>query len=341
MPEATFHLRSLALAMVFVSSVTLALLAPALLRFAEDFRGSMRSWILGAALVTSTDVLFFLGIDLPHAETLLTAIAGLGAVEWLHALRLYNGGIRRAKWPYGVIALGTGLSLASPSHPVSVLATSTLFMVLYLAVAVTSARIREPERSIGRLLLVVVFGVIALVMAARVGIVLSGLRSGAPPGFTSPARALLFLIASSGSVAGSFAFVLTCGERLGARLLRQGLTDSLTGVPNRRAFLDSLARTLSLGRRRSEPVAVLVVDVDHFKGVNDTAGHAAGDQVLVAVAQLLLGELRAGDTLGRLGGEEFGVVVRGAGPALAASVAERLRERSRSNPYPWMASRSS
>jgi diguanylate cyclase (GGDEF)-like protein len=204
-----------------------------------------------------------------------------------------------------------------------VLITSTLFVVLYLAVAMTSARIHEPEDSVGRLLLVVVFGGIALVMAARVGLVFSGLRSGAPPGFTSPVRALMFIIASSGPVAGSFAFVLTCGERIGARLLHEGLTDPLTGVPNRRAFLDSLVQALSLGRRRAEPVAVLVVDVDHFKHVNDSAGHAAGDQILVAVAQLLSSKLRAGDRLGRLGGEEFGVVVQGAGPTL---VAERLRE---------------
>lgn len=326
MPEVSYHLQSLSLAMVVVSSVTFACLAPALLRFPEDFRASMRAWIVGTALVVSTDVVFFLGLGISHLDSVLTAVAGLGAAEWLQALRLYNGHARRAAWPYVVIALGTGLSLAVPSYPTSVLVTSTSFALLYAGAAYAAARIREPEHSTGRLLLVAVFVGIALVMAGRLGLFLSGLRSGAPPGFTSPPRALMFIAASIGPVAGSFAFVLACGERLGRRLLNWSLTDSLTGVPNRRALLDALGRAVAAGRRRSEPVALLVIDIDHFKRVNDTAGHATGDAVLTLIARLLAEAARQEDTLGRLGGEEFGVVLPGAGLAEAEQVAERLRE---------------
>lgn len=326
MPETSYHLQSLALTMVVVSSVTFACLAPALLRFHAEFRASLRSWVLGTALAVSADLVFFLATDLSHGYALLTALAGLGAAEWLQALRLYNGETRRRAWPYLVVATATGVLLAAPSYPTSVLVNSSAFALLYAGVALSATGIREPERSTGRRLLIAVFGVVALVMLARLGLFLSGLRSGAPAGFTSPPRALMFVIASIGPVAGSFAFVLACGERLGSRLLRWSLTDSLTGIPNRRAFLDALGRALSAGRRRSEPVAVLVLDVDHFKRVNDTSGHATGDAVLAGLARRLAEAARAEDTPGRLGGEEFGVVVPGADPATAAQVAERLRE---------------
>jgi diguanylate cyclase (GGDEF)-like protein len=326
MPEPVYHLQSLSLAMVCASAVTFACLAPALFRFPAEFRASMRTWIIGTALVVFADVVFFVGVEAPWAQTAMLAVAALGAAEWIHALRLYNGRARRAAWPYAVIAIGAAASFAAPSYPMTVLVTSLLYATLYLGAARAAASIREPVRSTGRILLVAVFAAIALVMAARLGLFVSGLRSGAAQGFTTPPRALMFILASVAPIAASFAFVLACGERLGDRLLRWSLTDALTGIPNRRAFLDSLERAVSNGLRRSEPVAVLVIDVDYFKRVNDTAGHATGDAALIAVAQLLSAATRGEDTLGRLGGEEFGVVAPGANLASATLVAERLRE---------------
>lgn len=92
------------------------------------------------------------------------------------------------------------------------------------------------------------------------------------------------------------------------RMRRQSAADPLTGLPNRRELLDVLAaaaRTASVDR----PLAVLYVDLDGFKTVNDTHGHAAGDALLTAVAGRLAGLVRDGDTLGRLGGDEFAVVL--------------------------------
>ena len=102
-------------------------------------------------------------------------------------------------------------------------------------------------------------------------------------------------------------------------------TDPLTGVLNRRAFFERLRTTLA-DRERTN-IAVCLVDLDRFKSVNDTAGHAAGDAVLVAVAQALGTALRETDTVARLGGDEFAVLA--AGPHVAPNtrdVAERLRD---------------
>jgi two-component system cell cycle response regulator len=107
-----------------------------------------------------------------------------------------------------------------------------------------------------------------------------------------------------------------------ARLARR---DPLTGLPNRRALEEELSRAVARAVRAASPLAAIVLDVDRFKQVNDTHGHAAGDGVLAAVAARAAGALRAGDLLARIGGEEFAVVLAGADLAAAAEAAERIR----------------
>jgi two-component system chemotaxis response regulator CheY len=104
-------------------------------------------------------------------------------------------------------------------------------------------------------------------------------------------------------------------------LLYDARLDELTHVFNRRALTASL-RSL---QEKSAEFAVLFLDLDHFKRINDELGHAAGDRVLAAFAKLLTGAVRPGDVIGRYGGEEFVVLLRGAGEELAARVAERIR----------------
>jgi diguanylate cyclase (GGDEF)-like protein len=103
--------------------------------------------------------------------------------------------------------------------------------------------------------------------------------------------------------------------------------DALTGLPNRTLILDRIEQTLTRARLQGEPVAVLFVDLDNFKAINDSLGHGVGDELLCAVAERLEGVIRETDALGRLGGDEFVVVADGislaAGPEL---IAERLLE---------------
>jgi diguanylate cyclase (GGDEF)-like protein len=109
------------------------------------------------------------------------------------------------------------------------------------------------------------------------------------------------------------------------RLQLLASTDELTGLPNRRATLAFLDEALAQARRDRSEVAVLMIDVDHFKRINDTWGHATGDDVLRHLARVLGGGLRDRDRLGRLGGEEFLAVLPGAGADVARGVAERMR----------------
>lgn len=103
--------------------------------------------------------------------------------------------------------------------------------------------------------------------------------------------------------------------------------DALTGLANRRHFEMVLAREIDRVARAGEPALLLLLDLDHFKYVNDSYGHAAGDLVLKAVAEALLECVRPMDTVARIGGEEFAIVLPNCPPAFGPTVAERVRTR--------------
>jgi diguanylate cyclase (GGDEF)-like protein len=109
------------------------------------------------------------------------------------------------------------------------------------------------------------------------------------------------------------------------RLVRRASFDELTGVLTRSAFQQQFGYRLAECAASSEPISVLVVDVDHFKWVNDAFGHGHGDRVLGAVAQRVLGCVRECDIVGRVGGEEFAAILPGTGLAEALRVGERVR----------------
>ena len=109
------------------------------------------------------------------------------------------------------------------------------------------------------------------------------------------------------------------------QLTKQAFRDPLTGLPNRALFMDRLGHGLMRARRRNEHLAVLFLDLDRFKVINDTLGHTAGDQLLVEVSRRLSGSLRPGDTVARLGGDEFGLLLEDVPDAeTAETVAARI-----------------
>jgi diguanylate cyclase (GGDEF)-like protein len=109
-------------------------------------------------------------------------------------------------------------------------------------------------------------------------------------------------------------------------LIRIATTDSLTGLANRRSFLEQCEAECARARRYGRPAGMLMIDVDHFKMINDTYGHAAGDAVLAEMGRVLHDVFRQGGIAGRLGGEEFGVLLVEAALPEAVEVAERLRQ---------------
>jgi len=104
-----------------------------------------------------------------------------------------------------------------------------------------------------------------------------------------------------------------------------GLTDALTGIHNRRYFMQRLEEEVVLGLRENRPVSCLFIDIDHFKAFNDVYGHAVGDEVLRYVADIIKKQMRLSDVLARYGGEEFAAILANTDTRLAQEIAERIR----------------
>lgn len=121
---------------------------------------------------------------------------------------------------------------------------------------------------------------------------------------------------------------------LNRQLRTQALTDSLTGLPNRHASNAAFEQEVARARRYERPLAVILLDIDHFKRINDDFGHLTGDQVLIAFGRLIQGSLRNTDSLCRWGGEEFLVICHATALEPAWQLAERLLQTVRTHAFP-------
>ena len=162
---------------------------------------------------------------------------------------------------------------------------------------------------------------------ARFAFVLFMLGSEFEPGssIAGPFHPAAILEALVLAVALAFLLLSAAKDEIGLRHREAALVDPLTGVLNRRGFEAEAERILLRAARDGTSTALLVLDLDHFKAVNDTWGHPVGDLALRAVANTVAEELRGGDVLGRLGGEEFVIALAGNRTDQAAVLAERVR----------------
>ncbi len=125
---------------------------------------------------------------------------------------------------------------------------------------------------------------------------------------------------------------LTEHKMLESRLEMLASTDMLTGLPNRLATMNKAAKEFARTKRYNRPLSIVMIDVDHFKSINDTHGHATGDHVLQNVGHICSDTLRDSDVLGRIGGEEFILLLPDTPKANAEQVAERMRARLANTP---------
>jgi diguanylate cyclase (GGDEF)-like protein len=129
---------------------------------------------------------------------------------------------------------------------------------------------------------------------------------------------------------GMNAAIIAGGEQRLREVIRQAaITDSLTGLPNRHHFHEEYTESFYEAFAAKRPLALMLIDVDHFKTINDTHGHPAGDDKLRDVASSLQSAVRDGDMVARYGGDEFIAIARGADRKAALNLAERLRDAAR------------
>lgn len=259
---------------------------------------------------------------------LLAGVAIEGGAAWEAA--------RAPRWRTPTLALGSLAVLVFllcyliDADGLRIVAGSLLLGGLYLSGAVALA---WRWRDCGHLQRVVAAAtaLLALAVAAR-GLAVLGL----PGGWSWLSNVLLSQVASGAlyllMLVNGYGVMLMARERLQAMLARLETTDTQTHVPNRRGFYQSLAPWMALARRPGQPTALVVLDLDSFKRVNDSYGHPAGDVVLRQIVDLCRRQLRDSDLMGRLVGVQFALLLPRTSLEEATLVAERVRSAIESTP---------
>jgi diguanylate cyclase (GGDEF)-like protein len=259
------------------------------------------------------------------ANALRLAAIGVG---W-QAARNFNG--RKGNW---LLALAPSLAwLAASAASVfgdelrlRVLVTSPVVAIGAFAIACELWRAAPRAPWIARLA-AVLLTMHGIAFTARFLLVLfvAGPHLAIWSSMVGPFHPIAILEALVLAVALAFLLLSAAKDEIGLRHREAALIDPLTGILNRRGLEAEAERMLFRAGRDGSSTALLLLDLDHFKAVNDSFGHPAGDLVLQAVAQAVTEELRGGDVMGRLGGEEFAIVLAGNRTDQAAVLAERVR----------------
>ena len=294
----------------------------------------LRLWAqaLFCATVFCINLLLRDHVPLPLSVVLAQSSIALTAYLCLLGAREYMG---KAPLGHGVAALALGLLLATalfftlvkPNVQVRIVLTGLVPGVIFIAAAHTLAR-GGFRKVPARYLFAATVGVHGAFLLVRPLLFkLAAPAEGAQPeaGIVAALSQFVVLESTLAVVLVAFGALMLTNEFITNELRHLAEVDPLTNVFNRRAFLTLLDKAISNAQRTQTTLPVLVMDLDHFKKVNDSWGHRAGDDVLRHFVMLAQRCLRKEDVMGRLGGEEFAIFLPNAGAGGAIAVAERLR----------------
>ncbi|MBH9576900.1 GGDEF domain-containing protein [Inhella proteolytica] len=297
----------------------------------RDRSAYLRDW--AAALVAVCLGLALYGLREGLAAWLGVIVANLlllsnQVFSWTGYARLF--GVRRP-WPWilaGYLAVAgvyVLLTYVWDSYTLRVLFFNALLCLLSAASALL---LWDHRRRVGAAVLALPLGVHLLQVflgLLRIGVTLHEGGVSQQSIYVSQGQIFVIMLNSLGVMAMAFGFMSLHAGRLLDVLETQAATDPLTGLLNRRGFDAALQREWRRHQRLGQGLALLMVDIDHFKQINDSQGHPIGDAALCHLAATLRQQLRPYDLIGRLGGEEFCVVLPGVSLELARQTAERLR----------------
>lgn len=322
----------------FVNILLTAVLAVSLgVVSSRQRRDGLRFWAAALGLHSLAIALYGLRgvasdwVSIVLANTLLAAHLALVAEGLCQFQRRSLS--RRWLWsPVLLVVLSFSLLLDSIVPRIilaSVIGAGQAALLIWL---VLSRRSATPGR--GQYFVVAGYGLMILMLLARMLALLGNVEAQISSITDSNLiQALTFMFSTVTAVLVCLGLVLMTKEWADERNRTLALQDELTGLDNRRAVGEQLARQLALAQRNHRPLALLIIDIDHFKRVNDTHGHLAGDQVLRTLALRLQSRLRTQDALGRWGGEEFLVLLSDTDGPGARVLAEQLRTRVAQSPF--------
>lgn len=302
-----------------------------------EHRALMRWWVYGAVAyavgyaLTGFREWIWIGWSAVLANTLITLGLGCFAI----ALRRFSGLPERGRWlmTLGLLSLLVSVAFAFvwPDERLRLGLTTLIFALVALAcVRAIYRRGHQPTLSEHVAGFYLFAGL--LMLSGRVVAILGlglPLRSIFEP---TPLSIAAYVFSGLLPVVSTIAFLLMCTERSQRDLERSARLDYLTGIYNRGAIEELAAAQLAQAQRHGMPMSLMVVDIDHFKRINDELGHAAGDKALAETVKLFRTLLRTEDLIGRLGGEEFVVLMPDTDAIQARNAGERLRRAVANNP---------
>lgn len=313
--------------MIVLASVVTAL-ATLAISSGQDEDDGLSLWAASMLVHAAAFALLSMRGRLPDLTSIVLANALISATialahEALHAF-LRQPPVRYLIWvPVAVTALGFFLLIDRPADRqllASVVCSAQIGFLLLVFY-------KSMSRIYGRGKFLFVSGMLLLLLAfvTRGTFLLLGWIDLRQPLSNMPAQTLMLLVSFVVVMLGSLGFVFMIKDRLDERNRDLAMHDSLTGLANRRAIMQALEQQFSLAQRAEQALSVLMIDVDHFKRINDCFGHPAGDEVLRSIAQRIAERIRVQDIAGRFGGEEFLVILPGTTAEGALQLAEALR----------------
>jgi diguanylate cyclase (GGDEF)-like protein len=303
-----------------------------------DVQPSAEDWRLGTLLVASGTILLISQAWLPPDFVLPAANMCLftGVSLYWRSVRRFQGLPDRI-WVFVPVVVGTiGIAVFTLWMP-SLRGRVVVTALTWLPPLLMSARLlwtdKYSERERSQRVLAVMFALVASFGVIR-GAIFAVFEIPAKSilDSTSPVNFLTPVLMATLPVIGTTAFLFMCSERIRRQWELAAATDYLTGMPNRRTITVSAESRFASARRTGAPFAVAVIDVDHFKQVNDRFGHDIGDHALRHVAGVLEKSCRGPLMVGRFGGEEFVALFEDADVNAARAAAERIRHAVESAP---------
>jgi diguanylate cyclase (GGDEF)-like protein len=290
---------------------------------------AMRIWTWAKFIQGVAHLLGFLRPDypagwLPYVSNSLLLL-GVATEVFAYSRFFHLRGVRRSLAPMTVLAIMIYLAAryggAAPNQTTSLMSA---IIALYTGVMTVMlfGKSNGPHTPVQRII-----GITTLLFF--VAMVTRAVASALDPSIwvfaTGMVQSFAFLAGYLLLIVNGFGFLLLCKQRDDRKMEQLATIDSLTGLVNRRAFFERTEGARQLAKRLARPITMMMLDIDHFKKLNDRFGHATGDEALCLFAYTARATLREPDIMGRLGGEEFALVLPGTDLDGAMHAAERLR----------------
>jgi len=296
----------------------------------------VRRWVSANALAIAGLVLFALQRTAPPVLSVLAAngIFAVSVVLVLEGCRQFLGQRPALRAAYaGCAAVLAGIAYwtwVRPDINARIVVVSLFHAWIYAAIGWTARRGQPPGRPTYSYRFVTIASWLGAFGHLSRGVVYAiGLDGQTALLQATPLNTVFLALGILAPSALSIGMVMLVHDRLGERFERLANFDELTGALTRRAFVARADALLAQASRQSVPLSLAIVDIDHFKTINDHYGHAAGDRVLRRFGRLMMVSVRASDLFGRLGGEEFAVLFPGTSRADALARIDAIRAKSR------------